>query len=357
MPVCCCPWPSLARNWRILAAALALIVPAVWYAFGPAALLYRLGAMVPWLQSLGSPDIAWFICGLGLAWLSASGHHWLFRTRPWLGVLCLLVFVSDLWYWNLYRNPLAFARQSYDRLYNEDVGRNVAARQLNLSRFDSLARLNGVGPLLYPLDVKFETTNGYVSLQPAIYTEYLAAVVRNPRLRDGLNVQRFLNPSTGIIEANESVLPRAYFPRRVVAVTGERQSRNALFDLHPSEQSIALVPDFALQQDPAAEAYVLRNDEQSYLIHYQSRMPSLMKLSVAWYPGWQASQNGKDLPVIRADHALMGVVVPPGDGLVEFRFLSRYFPAGVSITCSALVIMCGLAFGQALWKRLAMRFV
>ena len=101
-------------------------------------------------------------------------------------------------------------------------------------------------------------------------------------------------------------------------MTGERQSRNALFSLHPVEQSTALVPDFALQQDPAAEAYVLRNDEQSYLIHYQSRMPSLLKLSVAWYPGWQASLNGRDLPVIRVDHALMGVVVPPGDGLVEF---------------------------------------
>jgi hypothetical protein len=346
-----------ARNWRILAAALALIVPAAWYAFGPSAFLYRLGAVVPWMQSLGSPGIAWFVCALGLAWLAASGHHRLFRTRPRLGILLLLVFFGDLWYWNLYRNPLAFARQSYERLYNEEVGRNVAARQLNLSRFDSLAPLTGAGPLLYPLDVKFETTTGYVSLQPAIYTDYLAAMAANPRLRDGLNVQRFLNTSTGIIEPNESVLPRAYFPRRVVGVTGERQSRNALFSLNPVEQSTALVPDFALQQDSAAEAYVLRNDEQSYLIHYQSRMPSLLKLSVAWYPGWQASLNGRDLPVIRVDHALMGVVVPPGDGLVEFRFLSMYFPAGVTVTCIALVAMCGLAFGQALWKRLAMRFV
>jgi hypothetical protein len=346
-----------ARNWRILAAALALIVPAAWYAFGPTALLYRLGAAVPNLQALASPDIAWFLCALGLAFLAASGHDRLFRGRPWLGILCLLVFFADLWYWNLYRNPLAFARQSYERLYDEDVGRSIAARQLNLSRFDSAAPLTGAGPLLYPLDVKFETTNGYVSFQPAIYTEYLAAMAANPRLRDGLNVQRFLNTSTGTIEANESVLPRAYFPRRVVAVTDERQSRNALFDLQPVEQSTARIPDFALQQDPAAEAYILRNDEQSYLIHYRSRRPSLMKLSVAWYPGWQASLDGKDLPVIRVDHALMGVVVPPGDGLVDFRFVSRYFPTGASITCSTLLIMCGFAFGQALWKRLAMRFV
>jgi hypothetical protein len=346
-----------ARNWRILAAALALILPAAWYALGPAALLYRVGAVVPRLQSLTSPDLAWFICAFGLAWLAASGHHRLFRTRPRLGLLCLLIFFGDLWYWNLYRNPLAFARQSYDSLYNEDIGANVAARQLNLSRFDSLGPLNGAGPLLYPLDVKFETTTGYLSLQPAIYTEYLAAMASNPRLRDGLNVQRFLDMSTGAIEANDFVLPRAYFPRRVVGVTGERQSRNALLNLQPTEQSTALVPDFAIQQDPAAEAYVLRNDEQSYLVHYRSRTPGLLKLSVAWYPGWQATLEGKNLPVIRIDHALMGVVVPPGDSLVEFQFVSRYFPAGVTVTSCALIVMCGLAFGQALWKRLAMQFV
>jgi hypothetical protein len=346
-----------ARNRRIARAAMLLIVPALWYMLGPSANLYRLGGLVPALQSMGPPTIAWFLPALGLAWLAASGCHRLFQHRPYVGILCVVVFFADLWYWNLYRNPLAYAHAFTERLYSEDAGRSLAAPELPLTRFDSAGPVAGAGPRLFPLDLKFETTTGYLVLEPAIYHEYLAAMARNPRLRDGLNVGRYLDSSTGRIEINSTVLARAYFPHSVIGVASEAESRQALTRLNPVEQSTVLSPNYVLRQDPQADPFIIGSDEKSYGIHYSARVPSLLKLSVPWYPGWTARLAGRKLPILRVDHALMGVVVPSGEGVVEFSFRSTYLGFGSLIVAAALIAMVVLALGKPLWARITMRSV
>jgi uncharacterized membrane protein YfhO len=115
--------------------------------------------------------------------------------------------------------------------------------------------------------------------------------------------------------------------------------------LDPRAQSVVLLPHSAIRQDPAATASVVSYDEQSYRIRYHAASPSLLKLSVAWYPGWRATLNGGDLPVVRVDHALMGAVAPAGDGEVEFRFRSNYFAAGLAIT-----LVAALGLGLLAWR-------
>jgi uncharacterized membrane protein YfhO len=115
--------------------------------------------------------------------------------------------------------------------------------------------------------------------------------------------------------------------------------------LDPGTHSVVLLPHSAIQQDPGATASVTSYDEQSYRIHYHAASPSLLKLSVAWYPGWRARLNGGELPVVRVDHALMGAVVPAGDGEVEFRFHSNYFAAGLAIT-----LVAALGLGLLAWR-------
>ncbi len=144
------------------------------------------------------------------------------------------------------------------------------------------------------------------------------------------------------------MLPRAYFPKAVADVSSLAESRQALETLDPAAQSVVLLPHSPVRQDPAATASVVSYDEQSYRIRYHAASPSLLKLSVAWYPGWRATLNGGELPVVRVDHALMGAVVPAGDGEVEFRFHSNYFARpGTLAACAcwrgARVRACGLS--------------
>jgi uncharacterized membrane protein YfhO len=50
--------------------------------------------------------------------------------------------------------------------------------------------------------------------------------------------------------------------------------------------------------------------------------------------------GGKDCPVAIVDHALMGVVVPPGEQELEVRYRSRPFELGAGIS---LVVLLGAA--------------
>jgi hypothetical protein len=196
--------------------------------------------------------------------------------------------------------------------------------------------------MLHPLDLSFEVTYGWF-LNPGPYQDYLDAMRRNLKLRDGLNVSRFLNVATGSYDENPSVLPRAYFPKAVEDVRSMEESRRALETLDPAVKSIVLWPHPPIQQDPEAKAMVvLPFEEQWYHIHYHAVSPSLLKLSVAWYPGWRAEVEGKALPMVRVDHALMGVIVPEGEHEVAVHFHPNHFGSGlaISLVSGALLVAC-----------------
>lgn len=331
----------------------------LWYMLGPAGGLYRLGDLAPGKFMAGPPDLAWFIAALALAWLAAIGSDVLFRRLPLAGILLVGLVFADLWTWNLVRNPLAYARHTYDEMYGYRerlAARVLAAPLLPLTRFDSPLPPSDTGPLLSPLDLKFDTTYGYFVLQPRAYVEYRAAMKRNPKLRDGLNVSRFVN-AAGELETNPNALPRAYFPKSVNDVPDEDASRKALETLVPAAESTILGAHAPIRQDASATPFVAAFDEQSYRIHYTAASPSLLKLNLSWYPGWSARVDGQPLEVVRVDHTLMGVVAPAGEHTVEFRFRSTRFTAGLGISLAALLALMLLAFDVAgyAWAQILMK--
>ena len=325
---------GLARSGMRLP-GLFLIVPPVWYMLGHAGGLYYPGA----------PVEGWFLAALGLALLAAAGGDWIFtRWRvPFLPVLVAGLLFADVWYWNSLRNPLAYAHASFDELYGsseEAVRLRVALNQPPLTRFDAPGDHASMGPMLHPLDLNLEVTYG-LFLNPGPYRDYLDAIKRNPKLRDGLNVSRFLNVATGSIDENPSVLPRAYFPKAVEDVRSLEESRRALETLDPAVKSIVLWPHPPIRQDPDAAALVVSYGEQWYHIHYHAVSPSLLKVSAAWYPGWRAEVEGNPLPIVRVDHALMGVIVPAGDNEVAVGFYSSYFGYGLAISLVSGFLLLG----------------
>ena len=63
------------------------------------------------------------------------------------------------------------------------------------------------------------------------------------------------------------------------------------------------------------------------------------------YPGWRATGDGmQDLPIVTVDHALIGIVVPPGEGDVRVWYAPRYFwPAAIVSALTALMTLGVLA--------------
>ncbi len=333
---------------RLRIPALCILVPAVWYMTGPAGGFYRIAMAIPWLGKVRAPIHGWFVAAMGLAILAGAGSAWVLNRwrHPAVCFGLVLIVFADLFYWNALANPLAWARGSYEELYGATetlVRQRVAGTQPPLTRFDAPKSFPSLGPLDGPLNLRLAATYGYFALESAVYGQYIDAMRRNPRLSDGLNVSRRLNPQTGALEPNPGVLPRAYFPKRVVRVADDASSRKALETLAPAEFSTVLGPDLALRQDPQAAASVVRHEEQSYVLHYRAATPSLLKLSEAWYPGWRATAGGKELPVLRVDHALIGVVVPAGEGDITFAFHSNYFNYGAALSIAAALALAAVA--------------
>jgi uncharacterized membrane protein YfhO len=46
-----------------------------------------------------------------------------------------------------------------------------------------------------------------------------------------------------------------------------------------------------------------------------------------WHHSWQATVNGKRVPVYRANMAYKAIPIENGDNVIEFRFRSRLFSA------------------------------
>lgn len=57
-----------------------------------------------------------------------------------------------------------------------------------------------------------------------------------------------------------------------------------------------------------------------------------------WYPGWKATVNGVDAPVVRLDHVCRGVPIPAGDSVVRTKYEPTSMRTATYLSLLALVI-------------------
>lgn len=335
--------------------AVFLIVPAVWFMLGGGAGLYRVAMLLPGMNKVRAPIQGWFVVALGLAMLAAAGFNWVEqRWRvPYLGAIVIAILFVDVWYWNSLENPLAFGHFSYDQAYG--AGENALLHHVvpmvpPLTRFDG-GRRPPVGPRDFALDLHLESTAGYAAVPIRDYMRYEAAMRRNPKLRDGLNVSAYVTADSAGVASNPSVLPRVYFPKSIVDVANKAEEFHALATLDPHLQSVALAPHNPIRQDPAATVAVLSYNDESYRVRYRTASPALLRLSVPYFPGWRAIVDGTQLPIVHVDLALMGVVVPAGDHEIQFFFRSDTFGIGAAITLAGLILCALLVAAPARLQR------
>ncbi len=79
---------------------------------------------------------------------------------------------------------------------------------------------------------------------------------------------------------------------------------------------------------------------------------SALVVSENYYPGWVATVDGKDAPVVRTDYSLIGVVMPPGGTHVDLTFTSAAYRKGKALTLVALGLsLAGIVAGAAADRR------
>jgi hypothetical protein len=305
----------------------------------------------------------WFLPALGLALLGGAGFTMVEARLPrprLITPVLLLVMLVDVLLFNELQNPLAFARRSFDELYASPLrafGAQVAATQPPVERLYG-APLAAVGYRNHELQSHVDATYGYNPLELLGYADYAEAAEANPRLVDGLAATHRLSVSpTGSvsIEVNPSALPFAFFARHVTVVADDAATRGLLVDLNPAEETI-VVGQMPAVVDAAPSAREVGLEQQGgdgadATIHYRAAAGGLLRIAIPFYPGWHAAVAGRELPVLEVDDALLGVVVPAGEGDLRVWYAPRYFwPGAVVSTLAAVASVAALVIGFARWR-------
>jgi len=186
--------------------------------------------------------------------------------------------------------------------------------------------------------------------------------VRLPPILDMLNVRylifrgtapsdiqpAFQSPDYWVL-VNRSALPRAFIPRRVEVTPDAKERLKMLADPQFDAREVAYV-ESPLSMPAACKGTVRIVDEipSRVTVSAQMETPGLVVLADLWDKGWRAFLDGQPVPILRANHALRGVVVPSGNHALEFRYEPASVWWGMRLAVAALALIAGL-FGFAAW--------
>lgn len=372
------------QRWLLLPAVLILGVPTffVWYAHQPA-------------SAAAAPDLDRLSLALPNTWISlilalASGLllAWWSRRRPGVLTLALAVglVVIDMALYastftpteprRLYRHrPQVLGalprdgepfRKATVIVTSNDLETRVAQETLALS-----------WGMLYGI----EDINGFNSLQPRRYTDY----VFGPRegdvsygyLRDrelfqphspvlsSLNVRYVLVPAGTPIDLgphlrpvfdnahvrvyeNTLAYPRAYFTERVRGELDPRAVLRAVTAPGFDGRREAVVESHSVPALPVASApggaSVTRNGPNDLRIATEAAESRFLVVSEMYFPGWHAYVDGAEAPIYRTNYLFRGVVVPPGRHTVTFAYRPRSIAAGAGVSFLSAVVAGALLY-------------
>jgi len=188
---------------------------------------------------------------------------------------------------------------------------------VNLTRYDS--------PLLDLLNVK------YVLVPPD-------KDIANPRFRQVYEGEQR-------IYENLSALPRAFVVPRARQVDDERQTLAMLlsegFDFR---REVLLTEAKPLSQESSDQtgnslAAVEQYGPREVVVRVDTETGGYLVLSDTYYPGWTGTVDGLAVPILRADHALRAVALPPGSHLVRFSYEPRSFLWGLRVTVATFALV------------------
>jgi uncharacterized membrane protein YfhO len=67
-----------------------------------------------------------------------------------------------------------------------------------------------------------------------------------------------------------------------------------------------------------------------------------------WFPGWTATVDGRETPVLRADYLLRAVHLPPGRHLVRLVYAPLTYLLGATISLATALALLVFAIGVTL---------
>jgi hypothetical protein len=165
-----------------------------------------------------------------------------------------------------------------------------------------------------------------------------------------------------LIVQNRHACPRAWLVAEAEAVDGEealRRIRGGGIAFDPRRTALLEDAPGELPQLPGGElasgsdVRVVAYEPSRIVVETKAQTPTLLVLSEMFYPGWEATVDGRAEKIHLADFLLRAVPVPSGAHRIEMRYHATQARNGLIISGLTLLLLAGLAFGSRHRRRRA----
>ena len=153
-----------------------------------------------------------------------------------------------------------------------------------------------------------------------------------------------------VVYRNAHALPRAFVVFRARTCLDDAvalaQIESGQIDVH-NEVVIAGCRDMPTGPDAGgrlANATITTSTADHVVISTTSDAAGYLVLSDSWFPGWRAWVDGVEHTVLRADHALRAVALPPGRHEVQFRYVPSTVRWGLALSGLASLVIVALVW-------------
>lgn len=217
-------------------------------------------------------------------------------------------------------------------------------------RFDALWRGSvapGVGDFTQPEEFAGATPAALRALNLLSVADLLLGplqAAQSPLKQPGLSVA--YRGSDGVVYHNSNALPRAFLVAAQRRVSGDAAALSAVtapgFDGRQAAITESPVPgiptaDASAPRTTAGTARLVRYGAQDVEALANARRAALLVLTDSSYPGWEVTVDGRPARLLRVDYLLRGVVLPPGQHRIDFRYSPASWQIGWIISLLALV--------------------
>ena len=141
---------------------------------------------------------------------------------------------------------------------------------------------------------------------------------------------------------NSNALPRVFVPKSVKAATSDGEELETLASPQFNPADVALVETTVELPALCRGIAEITNEIPTHItISAHMETPGLVVLADNWDRGWRAYWNGRPVPVLRANYAIRGVVVPAGNGTLEFIYKPASLILGLWLAGLAVIVLAG----------------
>jgi hypothetical protein len=167
---------------------------------------------------------------------------------------------------------------------------------------------------------------------------------RGPFPYDSMNLVAGVAPGQGLVVRRDPD-PRAYVATAARVVERWPEAVTLMRDGHDFHRVALLETPVQppLPGDPAEGARPQANIEafeaERIVVRTEGGEPGVLVLAEPWYPGWEATVDGRRTACVPANAWMRAVPVPAGPHEVVLRFRSRRLGPGVALSVAALLVL------------------